>query len=337
MTTLRFGILATGNIARQFAQGVTAGARRSAITAVASRSLDKAQQFAQQYGIPAAYGDYQSLIDDPDIDAVYVATPNDSHMDLAIRAMQAGKHVLCEKPAAMDATQAARMFELSRQTGKVLIEAFMYRCHPQTQDVLSAIRSGRIGQVKLIRSSFCFNARHPETNTRFVRELGGGALMDIGCYCIDLAMLIAGVPATDMHAAGRLYKTGVDVSASGTLVFDRQITSTFTCAMDTQASNLAQVCGTEGYIDIPVPWKPPVENATWSIQGMTPPKQDGDKHGESFCEQHTANAGQPLYALEADAFARVVLDGEVPFVTERQTLDRMRVIDELRRQIGVTW
>ena len=212
--------------------------------------------------------------------------------------------------------------------------------------------------MKLVRTSFCFNARHPEGNTRFVRELGGGALMDIGCYCIDLAMLVAsaeshrvhGLPLEDavrtIHATGRLTDQGIDVAATGILTFANGVVSTFDCAMDAQASNLVQVCGTEGYIDIPVPWKPAPEGAVWRHLGMTPPRQDatsgkrhvgGEDAGGPYTHEHTTGDGQALYALEADAFARVALDGKPPFVPEVDSLERMRILDELRRQVGVEW
>jgi len=369
MTTLRYGILGTGNIAHQFAAGVfssaapVSGATRCTITAAASRSAEKSQAFCEPYGIEHALDSYQALIDLPSetCDAVYNALPNNLHAEWTIKALEAGKHVLCEKPIAMDAAEAATMFDAARANGRSLVEAFMYRTHPQTLAILDAIRGGAIGQVKLVRTSFCFNARHPEGNTRFVRALGGGALMDIGCYCVDLAMLVAraqaerdgqgggasGSAVDAIHATGRLTDQGIDVSASGVLTFANGVASTFDCAMDAQASNLAQVCGTEGYIDIPVPWKPPEVGARWVQRGMTPPKQDtppgrskhlgGEEAGGPYEHEHTTDAGQALYALEADAFARVALDGEAPFVTEADSLERMRVLDELRRQVGVRW
>ncbi|MEM9416540.1 MAG: Gfo/Idh/MocA family oxidoreductase [Planctomycetota bacterium] len=342
MSTLSIGILGLGNIAHQFAADVAAeagGAKRCTIVAAASRSADKARAFCETYGIEHACGSYQSLLDLPGVDAVYIALPNDLHLAWSAKAMEAGKHVLCEKPIAMDAAQAKQMFDVSRQTGRVLVEAFMYRCHPQTLAIVEAVRSGAIGQLKLIRSSFCFNVRSTEGNTRFSLAQGGGALMDIGCYCIDLAMLLAGSAPTSATATGRLHASGVDVACDGLLTFADGVASTFSCAMDLQASNLAQVCGTEGYIDIPVPWKPPAAGARWHRRGMAPPKQAAADQGTAgpYANEHIVDAGQRLYALEADAFAGVVLDGARPFVTEAETVARMRVLDELRRQVGVGW
>ncbi len=356
MSKLRFGILGLGNIARQFAAGVggAPGAERAVVAAGASRSADKARAFCEPLGIPHALDSYPALIEHPGVDAVYNALPNNLHAVWTINALEAGKHVLCEKPMAMDTGEAAAMFDAARANGRLLVEAFMYRTHPQTAAVLDAIRAGAIGRVRLVRTSFCFNVRERTGNTRFDRALGGGSLMDIGCYCIDLAMLVAqaessraggddaGSAVTAAHATGRLTEGGVDVAASGTLAFANGVRASFDCGMDLQASNLAQVCGEEGYLDIPVPWKPAVSGAVWHHRGMTGLKQDASKAGAGlavapFEHTHTADAGRPLYALEADAFARAVLDGDRPFVTEDETLARMRVMDELRRQVGVRW
>ena len=342
MQQLRFGILSTGNIAHQFASGVTGGATRSTVAAVASRSIDNAKTFAKQYNIPNAHGSYDELLADPDIDAVYNALPNLYHKEWTLKALAAGKHVLCEKPMGMDAAETEEMFASAKRTGRVLTEAFMYRTHPQTHAVLEKIREGAIGEVKLIRCTFCFRTEKIQGNTRFDQSLGGGAIMDIGCYCIDLARQIAGEDPSSIQAAGRLHDSTdggkIDVSTSAVLTYPSGIVSTLTCAMDTQASNLAQVCGTLGYIEVPVPWKPGVEKPTWMLRAMQRPKQDGpaDETGEQF-ETFTTHAGKPLYALEADAFAESVLDGTPPFMTGEESIGNAKVLDELRRQVGVQW
>lgn len=344
MTQLNFGILSTGNIATQFAKGVRAGGERSTLAAVASRSQGSADAFAATHNIPTAHGCYDALLADPAVDAVYNALPNSLHKQWTIKALAAGKHVLCEKPLAMDQDEAVEMFAAAKRYNRVLIEAFMYRCSPQTRDVIAAVRDGLIGQVKLVRTTFCYRTTRIAGNVRFDPALGGGALMDIGCYCVDLARLVLGNEPTAMHATGRMHEStsggGVDIAASGVLDFPGGAQATFTCGMDVQASNLAQICGTQGYIEVPVPWKPPEGEATWSIHRMARPKQDapGNKPapgpgGEPTRETRTSNAGGPLYALEADAFARSVLDGEEPFMTEQDSLGNARVLDELKRQV----
>lgn len=342
MKELRFGIISTGNIASQFAKGVTGGATRSTITAVASRSTDSAKAFADKYGIPTAHGSYDALISDPNVDAIYNALPNLYHKEWTLKALSAGKHVLCEKPMGMDAAETEVMFAAAEQHGKLLIEAFMYRTHPQTKAVLEKIREGAIGDVKLIRTTFCYRTEKINGNTRFDQSLGGGAIMDIGCYCVDLARQITGEDPNAIHAVGKLFDStdggAIDVSASGVLSYPSGIVSTFTCAMDTQASNLAQVCGTTGYIEIPVPWKPGVAEPTWMLRTMTKPRQDGvpDEVGEQI-ETFTTNAGKPLYALEADTFAEAALDGTPPFMSALESIGNAKVLDELRRQVGVKW
>lgn len=342
MEKLRIGILSTGNIARQFIEGINAGAKRTIVAAVASRSLDSAEAFANQYAVPVAHGSYEALLSDPGVDAVYNALPNAYHKQWTIKALEAGKHVLCEKPMGMDASETEAMFAAAKKHGKLLIEAFMYRTHPQTAAVLDAIRQGKIGEVKLIRTTFCYRTQKIDGNTRFDRTLGGGAIMDIGCYCIDLARQITGEDPSTIAAVARLHDSttggSIDVSASALLVYPSGIQSTFTCAMDTQASNLAQICGTLGYIEVPVPWKPGKGTAAWTLRTMKKPRQDGvpDEVGE-VCQTFSHDADQPLYALEADAFARAVLDGEKPFMAPEESIGNARVIDEILRQVGVHW
>ena len=342
MEQLRFGIISTGNIARQFIEGINGGATRSTVTAVASRSIDSAQAFADKYGIGTAHGSYDDLLTDPNVDAVYNALPNLYHKEWTLKALAAGKHVLCEKPMGMDAAETEEMFAAAKQAGRTLIEAFMYRTHPQTKAVLKAIRDGAIGEVKLVRSTFCYRTEKINGNTRFDQSLGGGAIMDIGCYCVDLARQITGEDPSTIMATGRLHDSTdggkIDVSASAVLAYPSGIFSTLTCAMDTQASNLVQVCGTTGYIEVPVPWKPNKGMATWTLKTMKKPRQDGvpDEVGEQV-QTFTDEADKPLYALEADTFAEAVLDAVPPFMSPEESIGNAKVLDELRRQVGVVW
>lgn len=342
MQPLRFGIISTGNIAKQFIEGLNNGATRAVCSAVASRSIDTAKAFASQYNIPTAHGSYDDLLADPNVDAVYNALPNLYHKEWTLKALAAGKHVLCEKPMGMDATETQEMFESAKRASRLLVEAFMYRTHPQTKAVLAKIKEGAIGEVKLIRTTFCYRTEKIRGNTRFDQSLGGGAIMDIGCYCIDFARQITGEDPSSIQATGRLQDStdggAIDVSASAVLTYPSGIISTMTCAMDTQASNMAQICGTTGYIEVLVPWKPGVAEPTWHLRTMKKPRQDGvaDDAGEHL-ETFTTHSDKPLYALEADAFAEAVLDGTAPFMSAEESIGNAKVIDELRRQVGVTW
>lgn len=336
-SSIRWGMLGTGNIARQFAAGV-AKARRSQISAVASRSIESARAFAAAHNIPGTFGDYQSLLTSPAIDAVYIALPNTLHHEWTIRALEAGKHVLCEKPLAANARQAREMFDAAQNSGKTLVEAFMYRAHPLTHAVTHAVRSGAIGQLKLIRSSFCYRTTRIAGNIRFDPAMSGGALMDIGCYCISFSRLLAGADPISIHCHATLHPSGVDELAVGHLTFPGGILASFTCGMTVQADNTAFVCGNEGWIETPVPWKPPPRGAAWTIARGTPPRQDSPKAQNAPTpprELHHVDAEQELYAIEADDFAVTLLDGKPPMMTPAESIGTMEVLDEMRRQIGV--
>ncbi len=340
MQPLRFGILSTGNIARQFAQGVRAGSTRCTLTAVASRDVTRAAAFADEYGIASAAADYGDLIKRDDVDAVYLGLPNAMHADWTIRALEAGKHVLCEKPLAATRAEAKVMFEVARTRDRVLIEAFMYRAHPQTQAILEAIRNGAIGTPHLIRTAFCFNTRRRDDNIRFDASLVGGALMDIGCYCLDFACLVAGRAPTSMQVHGHVRPEGVDDFAAGLLDFGgapgEALLATFQCGMTVQADNTAMICGDEGYITTTWPWKPNDENAGYTINRQIPPRQDQNKNAAEAPEQIIAcPAGKPLYAIEADAFAATVLDGAESFKRAEESIALAGLLEDARRQVGL--
>jgi D-xylose 1-dehydrogenase (NADP+, D-xylono-1,5-lactone-forming) len=337
VTKLRWGILGTGNIARQFAAGVRT-AQRSVITVVGSRALDAARQFAQAYQIPSAVGSYQELMDHPDVDAIYLSLPNSMHHEWTIAALRAGKHVLCEKPLAVNYAQSQEMFDEAERAGRVLMEAFMYRSHPLTHAVMEAVRSGAIGQVKIIRASFCYRTTRITDNIRFSRELAGGALMDVGCYCINFCRMVAGAEPAKISAAAQLLSCGVDEASSALLEFPNGIQATFNCGMGVQADNTTSICGTDGYIEIPIPWKPPVRNAAWVLGRSIPPLQDlAGKPAPTTQprEMRTVNANAELYAMEADDFARAVLDQEPLRVSREDSLGNMKILDEIRRQTGL--
>jgi D-xylose 1-dehydrogenase (NADP+, D-xylono-1,5-lactone-forming) len=334
---LRWGILGTGNIARQFAAGLNASGRGVA-AAVGSRSAQSADAFAKVFGISRACGSYEELVGDGGIDVIYNSLPNSLHGVWTIRALAAGKHVLCEKPLAMNAVEAERMFEAAGKAGKILMEAFMYRTHPQTLAVMETVRSGVIGKVRLIRTSFCYRTRKIDGNVRFVRELGGGGLMDVGCYCINFARLFAGGEPSVVQASANFHESGVDELAAGTLVFPAGIVSTFACGMCVQADNSAYICGSEGYIEIPVPWKPVAGSSRFIVTGGIPPRMDSPKSsGPAARDVRNVEFSGDLYGIEADNFAGVVLDGNPPAISREDSLGNMRVLDEMRRQIGLVF
>jgi len=330
---LRWGIVGTGNIAGQFAKGV-AGSQRSEVVAVGSRSLGSAETFAEQHEVPTPHGSYDELLANPAVEAVYISLPNSMHHDWTLRAIEAGKHVLCEKPFAVTFAEGEAMFEAAKDKGVVLIEAFMYRCHPLIQAVVDTVRAGQIGRVQMIRTSFVYHTNKIDGNVRFDRTLAGGGLMDIGCYCIDFARLITGMDPIAVHATGRIHETGVDDLAAGTMTFPEGVLASFVCGMSAQTDNAALICGDAGYIRVPIPWKPPVESAEYEVRTMTPPRQDKRGGGPTH-ETRTVDANMPLYGLEADAFAAAVRDGAAPFMPEADTMSNLATLDEMRSQIGL--
>jgi len=331
--SLRFGILGTGNIAAQFADALQT-ASRSEIVAVASRRGSTASQFARRFDILNAHAGYDALIADARVEAVYNALPNNLHHEWTIRALRAGKHVLCEKPLAVTAAEAEEMFDVSRHTGRLLVEGFMYRNHPLTAAWLEELRSGVIGDLTLVRTSFCYATRRIADNIRFDPQLAGGALMDVGCYCINLSRLVAGTEPRRMQVSARRHETGVDCQAAGTLEFPSGLLASFACGMNAQTDNSAFLCGAEGFIQVPVPWKPAMEGAGYIVRCMAAPKMDKSKGNETPDEQaHRVDADRPLFALEADDFTAAVQDGATPVISEQDSLGNMRVLEELRRQV----
>jgi len=333
---LRWGILGTGNIARQFSVGVNASARGT-LAAVGSRDAGKARAFAEAHGIGAVAESYDALLARDDVDAVYVSLPNSLHHQWTIAALDAGKHVLCEKPFAVSEAQAAQMFAAADRAGRVLMEAFMYRCHPQTIAVQRAVAAGAIGMPRLVRTSFCYRTTKIAGNVRFEPSLAGGALMDVGCYCLSFSRVFLGEPVAG-HATGSVHPTGVDDLVSGTLQYADGAVATFAAGTGVQAENSAYICGDEGYIQVPVPWKPPPGGGEFVIAHSAPPKQDfvsGKAPPPPPREVVKVDTTGDVYGLEADDFAASVLDGSPITVTREETLCVARWLERFRNEIGL--
>jgi predicted dehydrogenase len=248
---VRWGILSTARINRQ----VLAGARlsdRVDVVAVASRDQARAEAYAREHELERAHGSYEALLADPDVEAVYISLPNSLHVEWTIRALEAGKHVLCEKPLDRRPEQVERAFDAAEQAGLVLMEGFMWRHHPQTRALEEIVRSGRIGEPRVVLARFSFPLDDPE-NVRMRPELDGGGLMDVGCYCVNAARLIGGDPEL---AFGRqvVGPTGVDVRFLGTLQFPGAVLAHFACGMDMPFSAYLEVVGSEASAIVRDPW-----------------------------------------------------------------------------------
>ena len=314
---LRWGILGTGMIAAKFAADLR-HTPRGRLAASGSRQQEGADAFAAQHGGRGVAG-YEALINDPEVDAVYISLPNGLHANWSIKAMQAGKNVLCEKPMARNAAEAKAMFDTAEQTGQLLIEAFMYRTLPSVRKLIEMIRGGALGQVKLIRSNFSFTRDVLEGDARYEPSQAGGGLMDVGCYCVNLTRAVMGTEPTDTACFAHLHSRGVDDYAAGVLRFGDKTLATFTCGMTVANDWTTYIAGDEGEIAIHDPW---LGDGTFTLT------RDGQ------VETIEARTDTPLYALEAEAFAEAVA-GAKPWITRDDTLGNMRVLDQLREQAGV--
>ena len=248
MKPLRFGVLGCANIAKQFVRDVAQTSGIS-IQAVASRDISKSQDFAKTFGIARAHGSYESLLADKSLDAIYIPLPNSMHAEWAIRAMQAGKHVLCEKPLALNLAEVTRMFEVAQQHHVMLLESYPYWFQPQTRDLLSCLSPEKFGDIRSIQASFGFTLANPVTNIRMNPDLGGGALLDAGSYPISLIRLVMQCAPERVMAHADWSESGVDISMGATLFYADGRTAQMSCAMNTSTHRRAMVVGSNGTLE----------------------------------------------------------------------------------------
>jgi len=242
---LRIGILGCANIARQFSRDVMAsGAAR--IVAVASRKAETAAAFAAAQGIARHHGSYEALLADPDIDTIYLPLPNTLHAEWAIKACEAGKNVLCEKPLALGRAEAQAMFDAAARSGVMLLEAYPYYFQPQTGAMLELLHGGAIGELRSVQASFGFGLSNPKGNIRMNPDLGGGALLDAGCYALSLIRLVMGDAPERVQADARWADTGVDIGMTATLFYPDGRRAQLSCAMDGAFHRLAHIVGSQG-------------------------------------------------------------------------------------------
>ncbi|MBW2164306.1 MAG: Gfo/Idh/MocA family oxidoreductase [Deltaproteobacteria bacterium] len=318
MRKIRWGILSTANIGTEKVIPAMQLGEYCEVVGIASRNLERAQAAAKRLGIPKTYGSYEDLLADPEIEAIYNPLPNPQHVPWSIKALEAGKHVLCEKPIAMSSSEAEELLAAAKKHPDLkIMEAFMYRHHPQWELVKQLILDGKIGELRTIQSVFSYYNVDPN-NIRNIAELGGGGLMDIGCYNISLSRFIFG--AEPERVSGIIEydpKFKTDRIASGMLDFGRG-TSTFTCGTQLSPFQRVNIFGTEGRIEIEIPFTPPPDKPCkiWH--------QRGDKIEEiqfDICDQYT---------IQGDLFSQAVLnDTEVPTPLE-DAVANMRVIEAIK-------
>ena len=322
MRRVRWGVLSTASIATH---KVIPGLHKTAngeVLAIASRDEGRARDAATAMGIPRAYGSYEALLADPDVDAVYVPLPNHLHAPWTIAAARAGKHVLCEKPLAMTAEVAHEMVAAAAAAGVLLMEAFMYRLHPSWVAAREIVASGRIGRLRAVDSWFSYFNDDP-ANIRNIREAGGGALFDIGCYSVNLSrMLFGGEPDRVSAVVVRDPASGVDVLTSGILGFGDG-TATFTCSTRTESDQRVDIYGADGRVSIEIPFNIPPDRPTRIsvIAGGDPPVAPA-------AEVLTFETADP-YTVEAERFAAAILGGTPVPTPPEDAVANLRVIERL--------
>ena len=252
--SVRWGLLSTARINRL----VLAGARASAnaeVVAVASRGAARSEEYAREHGIERAHGSYEALLDDPDVDAIYVPLPNALHVEWTLRALEAGKHVLCEKPFSRRAHEVEEAFDLAKREGLVLSEGFMFRHHPQTHAISRLVGEGAIGRLRVIRAQFGFGLAgvHGPEDARFDPALDGGSLMDVGCYCVNAIRLLGGEPER-VHAEQMVGPSGVDVCFTAGLRLPGDVLAHFDCGFVLPFRDELEVVGEDGSLFVDDPW-----------------------------------------------------------------------------------
>jgi predicted dehydrogenase len=323
-----WGFVGTGKIARILA-GALSESADGELVAVGSRDLARASAFAADFGMPRVL-DYQGVVQDPGVDLVYVATHNPLHSEWAIRAIEAGKGVLCEKPIGMSSAEAAEITETARRRDAFLMEAFAYRCHPQTARLVRLLAGGVIGDVRMIDAVFGYDAGPEPDNYLFDLQLGGGAILDVGCYPTSMAHLIAAAsggaqvaPAVDVAAAGTIGPTGVDLTSAATLTFGDGLLARVACSIQANLENSVRIFGSEGSIEVGSPWLPGWHGPEPSIRLM--------RWGAAPELIEIAN-NKDVYRLEVDTVSQLFRSGErspavmrwEDSVTNMATLDRWR-------------
>jgi len=248
---MRLGILSTAHINRLVIPGAHASDKVELI-AVASRDQSRAEEYARTWEIERAYGSYDALLEDPDVEAVYISLPNTMHCEWSIRAVEAGKHVLCEKPMSRHAAEVEQAFDAADRAGRLLSEAFMYRHNPQTKRLAELVRGGAIGELRIVRSAFSYTL-HDAENIRLRLDVEGGSLMDVGCYCVSGSRLLAGEPE---DVLGRAYTgpTGTDWVFAGSMRFPGDVVTLFDCGTCLPERDELEAIGTEGSLFLDDPW-----------------------------------------------------------------------------------
>jgi predicted dehydrogenase len=334
MNSLLWGILGTGRIAGIFAKQLSQS-KTGKLAAVGSRTQASADRFAAEYRVARSHGSYEALLADSQVQAVYIATPHSLHAQWCLKAAAAGKHILCEKPLTLNHTEALAVVEAARNHDVFLMEAFMYRCHPQTAKLIELLREKVIGEVRVIHASFGFHRDfNPETRL-FKNALAGGGILDVGCYTVSMSRLVAGVATgksfaepVEVKGCGHFAPSGVDTWATASLKFPDDILAALATSVEVQQHNTLRIHGSNGSIFVPAPWA--------QVHDGTTTKLFVERKGEPQ-QEIVVELTQPAYAIEADHVAAYIERRQAPAMSWDDSLGNMGALDRWRKSIGLIY
>lgn len=318
MTKIRWGLLSTANINRRLIPAIRAS-QRGELAAVASRSQASAEAYAAQWQIPQAFGSYEAMLDSGQVDVVYISLPNHLHADWTIRALHSGVHVLCEKPFALSLTEVDAMIAAAQETGRVLAEAFMYRHHRQIKTTGEWVRSGRLGEITVVRSVFNFDVYgggRSQGNVRLDPDKGGGSLWDVGCYPVSLAQFLMGEAPHSVFGVEEVGPSGVDEVFCGQMHYSGGRTAQISSSLRTPFYMMAEVIGTAGRLELTRPFLPGVDGRPYDL--IFHPAQG---------EPESLPVDAPyLYSGEVEDMHDAILDGKPPYLTLAESRDHVRTL-----------
>ena len=335
---VRWGIIGTGRIASEFARALQ-HTDSGNLVAVASRTAANADRFGEAHAVGRRHASYDALVNDATVDAVYISTPHPMHAEWAIKSAEAGKHVLCEKPMTLNEADTMAVVEAARRNDVFLMEAFMYRCHPQTEKLVELLKSGVIGDVKLVRASFGFRSDYDPEKRYFSNALGGGGILDVGCYTVSMARLVAAVALgvdvaepRELHAVGHVApESRIDEYTAATLLFDGDIVAEVSCGVRLAIGSEVRIFGTGGHLVLPEPW---------FCSGTEGGRSRIEVHRTEQDPEHVAvTTDRWLYAIEADHVAGNIdrRQASFPGMTWADSLANARTLDRWRTAIGVEY
>jgi len=319
---IRIGILGAASIVPTAIMGPVRNMPEVRVAVIAARDPKRAEKFARRHGIPRVHRTYAELLADPEIDAVYNPLPNSLHAEWTIRALRAGKHVLCEKPFASNAREAMEMAAAKQETGRVLSEGFAYRYHPLAARMKAVMTNGEIGKIQRIEARFCFLLPSP-SNIRYRYDLSGGALMDAGCYPVSLARFLAGTEPTVADAQAKTIKPNVDSRVEANLTFPNDLSAHIVCDMLSAKlfDSLVKISGDAGEMSVLNPYHP-----HW-FHWMTIHTPRGTQRGQV--------PGENVYSLQLRAFAKAIRDGSPLSTDANDAVHNMRLIDAIYENAGL--